>query len=594
MLAPAILMRCAAMTVAQSIAMANHVGAFPEEVEWLMDMRAPGELPDDAAKAQWTELAGMQKELNPPSRKRLQTVEKGPRTLKRRLQDEKNTEASSWASHSPDDIDRWGAHLGSIVPDQSGGTVTVGGERCTDDKASNGGQPGECVYDCDALKQHYFADEPDPDKVRCFNLKHDLDSLMSWRKSRRATHFYVQQSSAASLSWTVGDPTCTNVSISIVGSTTDVADEVTRACLFDGQHEHNVSHAPNSTIVIANTDTGDRTEVQLDEGFELGECTDVYIEMQVEPTPDVEDDERIVWELDDGAHQFDRVTIFNESMSDIRQAGHALRIDACLFDKDFTMTQTLPPELLNRVNVSVVGYVDDNSIYIPNDERWIINGHSMDGVPALLDARLATGTPTSRSNASIVLRHLRFSGQHGTLDPYVDKRGFSQRPESRMGCAFMYEGGFGAKVILDHVIYDHNGGASCSGGAMMFAGRGEDNNGWTANFDAESSDPQITDCNNGCGLTIEIHASLFWANSAYLINLRTVNILPLTFSLTDSQFLDNDGIVGDDIFLSWYSHATAQLSCTTRTSCITDFLDFSLPLAVAGITLSKTRRARTM
>jgi len=74
-------------------------------------------------------------------------------------------------------------------------------------------------------------------------------------------------------------------------------------------------------------------------------------------------------------------------------------------------------------------------------------------------------------------------------------------------------------VELDHVVYDHNGGMSCSGGAMMFAGRGEENNGWLESNtygDAAAQDALhggLDGCNTGCGLTFNIHASMFWANS---------------------------------------------------------------------------------
>ena len=84
-------------------------------------------------------------------------------------------------------------------------------------------------------------------------------------------------------------------------------------------------------------------------------------------------------------------------------------------------------------------YVPDNTIYIPQNGKWIIQGGVENGLPIELDARLASGNPFELTNASIVVRHVRFSGQTGPVDVYMTggpqdaTRPFSQRPNARMG-----------------------------------------------------------------------------------------------------------------------------------------------------------------
>lgn len=100
---------------------------------------------------------------------------------------------------------------------------------------------------------------------------------------------------------------------------------------------------------------------------------------------------------------------------------------------------------------------------VPQDERWIIQGGVYDGIPVELNVRLASGDPFALTNASVVVRYVRQSGQTGPLDVYMKggphdaNRPFSQRPDARMGGAFYYEGGFGGTVVFDHCIFDHNG-----------------------------------------------------------------------------------------------------------------------------------------
>eukprot|EP01043_Picozoa_sp_COSAG02_P027510 COSAG02_NODE_1628_length_11586_cov_3.954644_2_plen_1093_part_00 len=203
----------------------------------------------------------------------------------------------------------------------------------------------------------------------------------------------------------------------------------------------------------------------------------------------------------------------------------------------------------------------------------------MDGVPVELDARLASGDPWQLTAANIVLRHVRFSGQAGTLDihmtgaPRDSTRGFSQRPFARMGQAFYYEGGFDSTIVFDHVLMDHNGAISGSGGAVMIAGRSELNtphrcaNGWTSQEIAakivESHQDGATEASAyppapglaGCGISLTIVDSTFWANSGFVSGvIRSVNIQPVTQNFTNNIWVDNDAIVAADWGFWYYNN----------------------------------------
>jgi hypothetical protein len=128
---------------------------------------------------------------------------------------------------------------------------------------------------------------------------------------------------------------------------------------------------------------------------------------------------------------------------------------------------------------------NDNTIVVPNDENWIIQGTlGPDGVPVQLDARISSGTAVDFSEASIVVRHVRFSGQIAPLDPHVAARDYSQSAlsspyfsggETRLGGAFSYEGGglnpevHTPKLVFEHVVFDRNHAITAA--AVWIAGR---------------------------------------------------------------------------------------------------------------------------
>ena len=164
----------------------------------------------------------------------------------------------------------------------------------------------------------------------------------------------------------------------------------------------------------------------------------------------------------------------------------------------------------------VVGFIHyHNTITIPNDESWIVQGmvDPVSGLPASLNARFSSGNAFSRSHASIVLRQLRISNQKAPIDPNAGSDPFSP---GEAGGAFRYEGGSSdpsklAKIIFVEVIFDHNSAAGdldkmnihlTGGGAVWIDGR-------AAFF---TTDPEEKNLESGIELTIQ--GCTFFANFA--------------------------------------------------------------------------------
>ena len=102
-----------------------------------------------------------------------------------------------------------------------------------------------------------------------------------------------------------------------------------------------------------------------------------------------------------------------------------------------------------------------NTIIVPNFENWIIQGSlGSNALPVRLDARLASGS-SEGSSASIVIRHIRLSGQFaGGVDP--------------VGGAFRYTrggdtGSYRPRLVFEGVVFDHNRAAYYAG-AIWIAG----------------------------------------------------------------------------------------------------------------------------
>ena len=299
------------------------------------------------------------------------------------------------------------------------------------------------------LRDTYFSDPDGTDsKVRCFiydgvsgtwpgsddllpnNLFDALNTRLDW-------HTLLAPSDATSpLTFLVGGgAVCTNVTTAHDEEFDGAAlsedlnmTETTTACIFAGLHESNHSH-----LVVAGAE--EQFEPISGGQFVIGSCTDFLIRVDtasVAPGHDVE------WTLDDmgvnGGSHMGPWSHTNAGSPGVHE------YVTCLYDNNFTLTRTSSATDGWVGTVSVLGYVPDNSIHIPRDEKWIIQGGvDAGGLPIELDARLASGDPFALTNASIILRYLRFSGQIGPLDVFMTggprdaSRPFSQRPNARMG-----------------------------------------------------------------------------------------------------------------------------------------------------------------
>eukprot|EP01043_Picozoa_sp_COSAG02_P036865 COSAG02_NODE_2730_length_8142_cov_5.078080_4_plen_1074_part_00 len=432
------------------------------------------------------------------------------------------------------------------------------------------------------LRDQYFSDPSASDpKIKCFSYNStapegrrwpsndgtDGDDLFDRLSTRLDWHTLVP--STAVLSGAEPDPVefvvgqgavCTdiitvyNAEFDIAGNTQVANATENRSCVFSGIHESDHTH-----LAIGEEDFEPIAGGQ----FAVGACTDYMIRVETSATNDAA---TIVWQLDDvgvndGSHM-GPWAYSHEGIIGIQE------FTTCLFDNNFTLTRTSFETDGWQGMITVLGFVPDHSIYIPQDEKWIIQGGLENGIPVELNVRLASGNPFALTNASVVLRYVRQSGQTGPLDVYMTggpldaTRPFSQRPDARMGGAFYYEGGFGAAVIFDHCVFDHNGlFGSGSGGAVMFAGRGEEitpeqcyvglsREAIASKRDAGQPYPPTTSA--GCGISISIKDSIFWSNAAWVGGgMRIVNTHPMHMSIDRVVWVDNTAIVGHD-WGSWF------------------------------------------
>jgi hypothetical protein len=122
-----------------------------------------------------------------------------------------------------------------------------------------------------------------------------------------------------------------------------------------------------------------------------------------------------------------------------------------------------------------------NTIILPNDEQWIVQGVEgvrTPGIPVQLEARFESGrtffehgcdmhdmpdgqvnltahplcTTDSISRASLVVRHVRFSNQRAPLDLYRTQYTWSVVPNTALGAVLRYTGGWGATIMFQHCV----------------------------------------------------------------------------------------------------------------------------------------------
>jgi hypothetical protein len=398
----------------------------------------------------------------------------------------------------------WDRALAELVVDKRGG---VAGGSCNDELAVNhGAQATHCSYDCNTLENFYFPNATfgESPRPRCFvydAIKQQWPAeLLQQISTRLDWHTYVPAtaiSSGAPLRFNVGaGKVCHNVTIQTLvmtpSSNHSISTHNETRCLADGQHVLNhtvLNHTVNgshSIEVVGYSTSALVTGLGAQFSFVKGQCTDALIRVNTTSAGHA-----MTWELDDGA-QYGPWSFNSPASPGVHE------YTTCLYDNNFTLRQLTTVGLGWQGTVAVVSYVSETTLRIPNQEKWILQGHSTDGVPVTLPARLSSGSYDDLSNASIVMRHLRISGQAGTLDPDAFRRDYSVG--DRLGGSFFYEGGKGSMLYWDHVVTDHCGAEFASGGAVHIAGRGEERPGQSVD----------------AGINITIRHSLFWANAGRL------------------------------------------------------------------------------
>lgn len=478
---------------------------------------------------------------------------------------------------------------------------------CTDPLATNfqdSSVAEACQYRCEELQEHYFPGLAS----RCFLYNLDAgrweetataglrdrthlpggrpfplfqggldsgDHLLELKQTSLDWHTFLEPDGVENLavSFVMGNGrTCTNVTVrtaNLLEAGMHETASVEEHCLLDGVHEvitgldeahsvHVVGYLENTTY--GGTSTAVPTIV-------VGECTDVTIRLE---TTRAASDEggSMTWTLAHDAHG--AATNADDSWSFVFPgrvssvgapecaAGQLdctwskrrfYEIETCMFNNDFTLTHA---DSTWEGTISVLSTVDDNTVYIPNDENWIIHGLSQNDIPTSLDARLSTGyrQPISDddesfpipdhnrhlSHANVVLRNLRISGQVATLDKFSSSRTQSSKtvgadPASRLGGALYYEG-TGSNITIDRTVFDHN--FATSGACFMVDGR----------MELLPDDP----------VNIQISSSFFWKNWATWVGgmMRPNDIWPLQLSVADTVTADNQGFIGNVIGASLY------------------------------------------
>ena len=394
---------------------------------------------------------------------------------------------------------------------------------CEDPRADNFGS-GEptCQYDCAALVAHYF---PGSSRVtQCFVFDPVTqawpDSLLSLRQSRLDWHTWVEQDPGLdTISFTVGGPReCVNVTV----DTTFLAGEESSTqevhCLFDGQHQWNHTVDESHTVEVVGYVQSD---VHHSAGgitdFVVGECTDAVVRVV---TTAASTGASITLMLNDD-HNDGPWNI------DVPMDGGVFEHVVCLFDNDYTLDVVdLAGGWVGTLDV--IAFVSDNTIYIPRDQDWIIQGGYADGLPAVLDARLESGSNVELSHASLVVRYTRFTNQLATLlastegityGLVVSRTCHGDWCAARNGGALRFVGGDDSTIISDHCVWDHN--QASGGGAWML--------------------------DHGKRTTVKTLHTLFWYNQVMLPGsyggaVRLINMWPLYLDVIDTQFIDNDSI----------------------------------------------------
>eukprot|EP01045_Picozoa_sp_COSAG04_P003494 COSAG04_NODE_143_length_23569_cov_6.195356_2_plen_749_part_00 len=434
------------------------------------------------------------------------------------------------------------AYAGQLEQASLAGVVDEPASVCDDPLATNAGQQPLCTYSCDDLRREYFP-EPQSQTTRCFLFAPATNTwpevggqgaeLLAMRQQRFETHNYVSREDgtsppAAGVSFAVGvGRVCRNVTIEATlldGGITHVEE----VCLVDGEHEYDHTISEAHTVEVVGY-----AESDVHEGaggttrFVVGECVDVLIRV----TTTSAGGDSVRWSLDDGGHN--GPWLFDSS-------GAVFEQESCMFANDFTLTKLSSPASWQG-SVEVVGFIHyRNTITIPNDENWIVQGRvdPDSGLPSALDGRFKSGTAVERSRANIVLRHLRISGQVAPIDVNEILRVGSLRGRTAgYGGAFEYDGGSSdpsnlVKLVFVGIVFDHCAAGS-GGGSIFIDGRAAQ----------ATADPAVQNWESGIDLTMQ-QCTFYRSFSGYRAGaLALWDVWPLVADISEIEFVHNEALV---------------------------------------------------
>lgn len=326
--------------------------------------------------------------------------------------------------------------------------------------------------------------------------------------------------------------------------------EETEVCLPPGHHTYN--HTINDVHTVEVVGYANSSVQQGAGGvttFVVGECIDTFIRIKTSSASST-----VGWVLDDDGHN--GPWAFTSPAHD--SAGpNVFEFESCMFENRFALNVATPSSGWTGTVEVVTKESFENTIIIPNDEAWIVQGMETLGIPVSLEARFESGrtffehgcdkhenpdghvdlsryplcTRESLSRASLAVRHVRFSHRQAPFDPFRARYTWSVAADTRLGGVVRYTGGWGAKLIFQHCVFDHL--FATSGAAFVVDGQMD-----------ERGRPPFFDPNNTAEdfrLTIEISHCLFWEFISTWVGNRFVDINPVTFTLADNQFVDNHG-----------------------------------------------------
>eukprot|EP01043_Picozoa_sp_COSAG02_P026637 COSAG02_NODE_1540_length_12016_cov_20.828480_7_plen_1206_part_01 len=351
---------------------------------------------------------------------------------------------------------------------------------------------------------------------------------------------------------------CVNVTTQTMFPTdvgTDPELRVETRCLPPGHHEYNHTvEDVHSVEVVGYVNSTLQQGAGGTTPFVVGECIDTFIRVSTTFASAT-----VTWMLDDDGHN--GPWEFTSPASHNSAHPNVFEHSSCMFDNRFTLTTVAGSDWEGTVEV-VTKEDFENTIMIPNDESWIVQGVEgveTAGVPVQLQARFESGrtffehgcdmhgvpdghvnvslyplcTTESISRADLIVRHVRFSNQKAPLDLFRTRYTFSVVPGTSLGAVLRYTGGWGSVITFQHCVFDHLW--ATTGATFVIDGQ----------MDEYARPPfhDPTKTPEDLRITIEISNCLIWAIDAPWHGVRVVDTYPANLTLADNQFIDNYGLV---------------------------------------------------